>query len=253
MLKSRFLVVVCAVVALVLSLTFAQNGSKPTVRADVAPRYGLHLTDANGMSLYLLTRDAQGASTCTGDCATNWPPLIVKGTPVAGKGVDASLLGTVKRSDGSLQVTYNGWPLYTYIRDHKVGEVNGEGLGNLFWIIDPSGKEITKEQPEKKVQISKTEMDSLMAQGKAIFDSICHVCHGDNGEGKIGPALDGDPNVGSTFFIVNRVLNGFTDHGMPSFRDQFTDQQVAAITTYVRNSWSNDYGAVTPEEVKNLR
>lgn len=251
--RTRYLFAVIAVVSLVVSLTFAQDGPTPTVETDVGPKYGLHLTDANRNSLYILVRDKQGASTCTGDCTTNWPPLIVTGAPVAGKGLDASLLGTVKRPDGSLQVTYNGWPLYTYVRDTKAGESNGEGLGNLFYLLDPTGKEITKELPEKRVQISKDEYDALMKQGQQIFASICSVCHGESGEGKIGPALAGNTHLNHYEFIVHRVLEGFQEHGMPSFKDTFTDQQIAAVATYVRNSWSNDYGAVTPEEVKGLR
>lgn len=251
--KARYLFVVCAVVVLVASLTFAQNGTTPTVKTDVGPRYGQHLTDAHGNSLYILKRDAQGASTCTGECAKNWPPLLVTGTPVAGNGVDASLLGTVKRPDGSLQVTYNGWPLYTYVRDTKAGESNGEGLGNLFYLIDAAGKEVTKELPEKRVQISKSEYDALMKQGQEIFNSVCYACHGDHGQGKIGPALAGNTHLDHYEFIVNRVLNGFEEHGMPSFKNQFSNTQIAAVATYVRNSWSNNYGAVTPEEVKGLR
>ena len=251
--KARHLYVVYAVVLVAVSLTFAQNGSAPTVKVDVGPKYGQHLTDTNGNTLYILLRDAQGASTCSGTCATNWPPLIVSGTPVAGPGIDSSMLGTVKRSDGSLQVTYDGWPLYTYVRDTKAGEANGEGLGNLFYLLDSAGKQVTKELPEKRVQISQDEYTALMTKGQEIFTNICSVCHGSEGQGKIGPALAGNTHLNHYEFIVNRVLNGFEEHGMPSFKSQFTDQQIAAVATYVRNSWSNNYGAVTPEEVKGLR
>jgi predicted lipoprotein with Yx(FWY)xxD motif len=87
----------------------------------------------------------QGASTCYGACAALWPPLTTTGKPHAGAGVSASLLGTTKRSDGKVEVTYNGHPLYYYVADTKRGQTTGQGLnqfGAPWWVLTPTGKEI---------------------------------------------------------------------------------------------------------------
>ncbi|HEX2995860.1 MAG TPA: hypothetical protein VHP14_13625, partial [Anaerolineales bacterium] len=82
-----------------------------TVNVATVGTYGQALVDGNGNALYVFTDDTQNATTsaCTGDCAAAWPPLASQGSPQAGTGVDATLLSTVTRDDGTLQVTYNGW------------------------------------------------------------------------------------------------------------------------------------------------
>src|SRR5690606_17088806 len=94
---------------------------------------GAYLVDQNGMALYLVVPAAQGPSTCYDDCATNWPPVTVESAdalPTLGEGLDSSLVGTVERDDGTLQVTYNGWPLYYYLGDMEAGVATGQGLGD---------------------------------------------------------------------------------------------------------------------------
>jgi predicted lipoprotein with Yx(FWY)xxD motif len=103
--------------------------------------------DGEGMSLYIFMNDTQdsGTSTCTDTCADVWPPLTVDGDPVAGEGVDETLLGTITRDDGSLQVTYNGWPLYLYTGDSAPGDTNGQGVTDefgLWYLIGPDGEVI---------------------------------------------------------------------------------------------------------------
>src|SRR5271157_341311 len=102
-------------------------------------KYGNILTDQNGHTLYLYTKDGAGSSNCTGSCATLWPPFI--GPVSAGNGVNASLIGSVLRQDGSLQVTYKGYPLYEFVQDSKVGMISGEGQDN-FYLVSPSGSAI---------------------------------------------------------------------------------------------------------------
>ena len=92
---------------------------------------GRVLVDSRGHTLYLLGKDKHGKSACTGMCTSFWPPLIATGKPRAAGGVRASLLGTTKRADGRLQVTYNHHPLYTFVKDTKKGQTNGEGV-NAF-------------------------------------------------------------------------------------------------------------------------
>ena len=92
---------------------------------------GRILVNSRGHTLYLFAKDRNGKSACSGKCATFWPPLIAAGKPRAAAGVKASLLGTTNRADGRLQVTYNHHPLYTFVKDTKAHQTNGEGL-NAF-------------------------------------------------------------------------------------------------------------------------
>lgn len=109
---------------------------------------GKVLVDGEGMTLYLFTPDAQGASTCTGQCAETWPPLAVEGEPVAGDGVDEGLLGTVERDDGTTQVTYDDHPLYTFAPDEAPGDVNGQGVNEVWWVVSAEGEAIEAPQEE---------------------------------------------------------------------------------------------------------
>jgi predicted lipoprotein with Yx(FWY)xxD motif len=92
---------------------------------------GRVLVDSRGHTLYLFGKDKNAKSACTGMCASFWPPLIAAGKPRAAGGVRSSLLGTTKRADGRMQVTYNHHPLYTFVKDTKKGQTNGEGV-NAF-------------------------------------------------------------------------------------------------------------------------
>jgi predicted lipoprotein with Yx(FWY)xxD motif len=119
------------------------------VNVTEAEGFGPILVNGEGMSLYVFMADTQdsGTSTCGDDdgCATEWPPLTTEGDPVAGEGVDATLLGTITRDDGSLQVTYNGWPLYLFEEDAAAGDTNGQGLeefGGLWFLVSPAGEAI---------------------------------------------------------------------------------------------------------------
>lgn len=104
---------------------------------------GSILVDADGMTLYLFQADTDGSSTCYEECATAWPALIDE-TPVAGDGVDESLLGTTERDDGEVQVTYDGQPLYYFASDEAAGDTNGQGVGDVWYVVDPSGAAITE-------------------------------------------------------------------------------------------------------------
>ena len=104
------------------------------------------LVNATRRTLYLFKADAGANSACTGACATAWPPLRANGKPTVGSGARASKLGTTKRSDGKPQVTYNGHPLYGFIKDKKSGETNGEGLsafGAPWFAVSPAGKQVS--------------------------------------------------------------------------------------------------------------
>jgi predicted lipoprotein with Yx(FWY)xxD motif len=109
--------------------------------ASASSPLGQILVAKNGMTLYMFASDQNGKSSCSGPCAKFWPPYT--GTPKAGSGLQASLLGTTMRSDGSSQVTYDGHPLYTYSGDPAPGDTNGQGVstfGALWWVVAPDGK-----------------------------------------------------------------------------------------------------------------
>jgi predicted lipoprotein with Yx(FWY)xxD motif len=135
-------VVVSAAAALALA------GGTATPRAKVAIRnskLGRILVDSRGITLYDFVKDKGTTSVCYSACAALWPPLISKGKPIAGPGVRAALLGTTKRKDGKLEVTYNGHPLYYFVTDHKPGQTTGQGVnqfGGPWWVLSPAGKEI---------------------------------------------------------------------------------------------------------------
>jgi predicted lipoprotein with Yx(FWY)xxD motif len=105
-----------------------------TISVSDSADYGSFLVDAEGRSLYFFMSDTpdSGTSACTGDCATEWPPLLTEGDPSAGEGVDMSLLGTITRDDGTTQVTYNGRPLYLFHEDMAAGDTNGQGVQDEF-------------------------------------------------------------------------------------------------------------------------
>jgi predicted lipoprotein with Yx(FWY)xxD motif len=120
------------------------------VRTGSVAGLGTVLVDGEGLTLYMFEPDKQsGRSTCYGDCENLWPPvLLVAGAkaPVAGVGVNASLLGTTVRTGGLEQITYNGWPLYLWHGDTEPGEATGQGLndsGGLWYVLDPDGVPVT--------------------------------------------------------------------------------------------------------------
>jgi predicted lipoprotein with Yx(FWY)xxD motif len=104
--------------------------------------YGAVLFDGRGFVLYAFTADRRGRSVCTGACAKRWPPLLVKAGAHAGTGAKASLLGTSRRADGTIQVTYAGRPLYYYVGDTKPGEIlcqNVSEFGGLWLVVRANG------------------------------------------------------------------------------------------------------------------
>jgi predicted lipoprotein with Yx(FWY)xxD motif len=134
------------VAATVAALAFAGGTASGGARVKIARTpLGRILVDSKGITLYDFPPDKGMASVCYGACAALWPPLITHGKPLAGSGVRAGLLGTTKRKDGKLQVTYGGHPLYYFVSDRKPGQTTGQGVnqfGAPWWVISPAGKEI---------------------------------------------------------------------------------------------------------------
>ncbi|MDQ1375549.1 MAG: hypothetical protein QOJ09_2887 [Actinomycetota bacterium] len=132
----------------------AATGGKTTGNAGAASgatvalrklKVGTALVDGQGRTLYLFEADKGSTSTCNSACASLWPPATTSGKPTAGPGVDAAKLGTTKRSDGTLEVTYNGHPLYRYAPDTKAGDATGQALnqfGAPWYVLAASGNKI---------------------------------------------------------------------------------------------------------------
>lgn len=148
------------VMGLVLGLSGCSSSSSQTSTGTTVPSQGTQkgvsigttktslgtfLVGPDGKSLYLFEADTSSQSTCSGACAQGWPPLTTAGPPVGGSGVMPSLLSTSPRSDGTMQVTYNGHPLYYYVGDTKAGQTNGEGLqafGAGWDVLSTAGNKI---------------------------------------------------------------------------------------------------------------
>ncbi len=110
--------------------------------ATVAGKSETVLTDAKGLTLYYYTPDKGGKVTCTGGCAAAWPPLFLPSgvtQPTGGPGVTGKL-GTVANPAGGEQVTYNGWPLYTWIKDKAPGDTTGQGVGGNWFVVTPDAQ-----------------------------------------------------------------------------------------------------------------
>jgi predicted lipoprotein with Yx(FWY)xxD motif len=121
----------------------AASAAGATLSLAENDKLGSILVDDKGMTLYLFTKDTPNTSVCYDKCATAWPPLLTTGAPVAGEGLDASKLGTTTRTDGTTQVTYNGWPLYYYVKDKAVGDVTGQDVGGVWYVLSAAGDKVT--------------------------------------------------------------------------------------------------------------
>ena len=109
---------------------------------DVAEPF---LVDDQGRALYVFLGDTQnsGTSACMdAECMTEWPAVVVAAAPTAGEGVDAAMLGTITRDDGTMQATYNGWPLYHFSGDTAPGDINGQGMEGQWFLVSASGTAI---------------------------------------------------------------------------------------------------------------
>jgi len=124
----------------------AASGSGATVITTASSSGNTFLTDGSGRAVYLWTKDTGGTSACTGACAGAWPPVTTTGTATASGSAKASDLGTITRSDGSKQVTYDGHPLYYFSGDTGAGTATGQGsdgFGAKWWLVTPAGSDVT--------------------------------------------------------------------------------------------------------------
>lgn len=120
------------------------KGEVAIVKVMDTPQLGKVIVDSKGMTLYDFRKDKGTTSSCYGECAVAWPPLLTTGEPKAMGAAQQSLLGTTKRKGGTVQVTYNGHPVYGFVEDSKPGETNGNdfnGFGAPWYALLPNGEE----------------------------------------------------------------------------------------------------------------
>jgi predicted lipoprotein with Yx(FWY)xxD motif len=129
---------------LVVSLS-PPSTSSPTASLSVTDSgLGKLLVDRRGLTLYLYTHDKPSTSVCTEVCARVWPPATISGKPTAAPGVSTAKLKTVKRPDNTMQLVYNGHPLYTFSGDTRTGQLGGEGFLGVWYVVSPAGRQINK-------------------------------------------------------------------------------------------------------------
>jgi predicted lipoprotein with Yx(FWY)xxD motif len=144
----RFGLIAAALVLVASAVVGSATSAPPRAAAKVSVAstgLGRILVDGRGHTLYLFAKDSRGKSTCSGACAGFWPPLIAAGKPLAGPGLKATMLGTTKRTDGRLQVTYNRHPLYAFAKDTRKGDTKGEGLdvfGAHWYALSAAGAKV---------------------------------------------------------------------------------------------------------------
>jgi predicted lipoprotein with Yx(FWY)xxD motif len=150
--KSRVASVLVVLAALAITGAALAMTAPPSQVKTKKTALGTFLVDGKkSKTLYLFMKDKSGKSACYGACATNWPPFLTIGKPKAGAGVKAALLGTTKRKDGKLQVTYNKHPLYWFKFDGKAGQTKGEDVnafGGDWYVISAKGTKIEPKEVE---------------------------------------------------------------------------------------------------------
>jgi predicted lipoprotein with Yx(FWY)xxD motif len=140
------IVIAIALAATVAGLGQATAGTRGGATVSTAPsKLGRILVDSRGRTLYLFEKDTRGRSSCAGTCAGYWPPLLTRTRPTAGRTARQALLGVIRRSNGTRQVTYAGHPLYRFVQDARPGQTNGQDLhdfGAGWYVLSPAGTKI---------------------------------------------------------------------------------------------------------------
>jgi len=161
------------------TVLLSTNTTNPTLNMSSNADVGNFVVDGLGLSLYMFQPDMAMNSTCYGACAVNWPPYTVTSgvVPKAGPGINATLIGTKARTDGTTIVTYGGWPLYYYKADLlTIGLITGQGkgsAGNLWFVLSPNGKvnSLLKGRPANKATNNTLELKTSSVYGQYLVDS----------------------------------------------------------------------------------
>ena len=191
--------------ALLIAAAFAVSASGSAdsgTLVKVGPSsLGRVLVDAQGKTLYIWAHDKGSKSTCNGDCAEYWPPLLTRAKPVAAGGANAALLGTSRRSDGRIQVTYAGHPLYYFVKDRKAGQTTGEGLTGFGGRWDPVSADGTA--------VQKSTGSAGGGYGQAPLKATV-VSPGPGDSAGVGGTFSVDLSLEATTPQANSLLAGYT-------------------------------------------
>lgn len=234
------------VLAMAPAIGLAQGGPDIGVRTD--PDIGAHLVAADGRTIYVFGEDAPFRSNCDAACTEQWQPLTFSGIAPSSQGVNVILVGSLLRSDGSSQATYGGLPLYTFVGDEEEGSFAGAGVDEAWYPLSPDGSPIViaASGGSEEAEAGTVDAEALFARGREVFGTFCFVCHGSDGRGGAGPDLNANPRVADDAFIVVQIRDGISE--MPGFGGVLSNDDLAAVATFVRASWGNDYPAMTPEQ-----
>lgn len=220
---------------------------------------GSFLTDADGNSVYATLQDAPDAPGCDDACAAYWPTVTSEGLATAGGDINSDLIDEVVRADGTVQVTYAGWPLYYFQHDLAAGSTRGQANAGIWFLVSPEGElvgyapsepEESSEEPAVEV-VATDEFAGIMALGEEVYARICSACHGPGGEGGAGVRLISNSRLADAHAIADAVTHGLAY--MPPLGGSMTAEETAAVLTYVRNSWDNSFGEVPLEVVEEVR
>ena len=132
--KATFILFATTLALFVATASFADHHAIKIVKKE---NIGNYLTDAKGMTLYWFVKDSAGQSVCKGDCLAKWPAYY-RPEIAPPSGVDAADFGTITREDGAKQTTFRGYPLYYFFKDQMAGDTNGQGMKNVWYVIDPA-------------------------------------------------------------------------------------------------------------------
>lgn len=262
-------------------LTFLAGGAVLVTAFGIAQRVTLtvsqraipedYLADAYGRSLYVNLAESDGVSRCDVECAARWLPVLIRGETTVNKGADEGLVGRTVRSDGQEQLTYGGFPVYYFVDDARAGQYFGQAVEGEWFLISPTGEPLADVAGPPVAQAPVEDSDgqdggtadvvatdsggsigtALIVAGGQNFAAICAACHGPDGLGASGPRLVGNAHLADTDYVLERILHGFGY--MPAVGKDQSDGWVAAVATFVRNSWGNAYGPVSEEEVAAAR
>ncbi len=155
---------------------------------------GSFLADQDGYALYMFAKDVRGTSNCYDECLKAWPALLTNGETTVGEGLIADLVGTTTRNDGAVQVTYNGWPLYYWEKDAMPGDVTGQGVGDVWWVVSaegnvikPSGLEIGENDKYGQFLTDENGMSLYVHQGHGECEQLLRTMRG-----AVASAVDAD-------------------------------------------------------------
>ena len=228
-LKTLMLAVGAIVATAALALSASGSTGVSTVVKVGPSSLGRVLVDAQGKTLYLWAHDKGAKSTCYGDCAEYWPPLLTRGKPVAVGGAQSTLLGSSRRSDGAIQVTYAGHPLYYFVQDTKAGQTKGEGLTGFGGRWDPVSAAGTA--------VRKGSNSPAGGYGQAPLKATV-ISPGPGESAGVGGTFSVDLSLEATTPQANGLLGGYTaafnDPNAPSFHpgpDAFAPGLVVLLST----------------------